>query len=98
MANSNKRRNWIQVIVDGASYDVEANIRVQMVLFYTNLYQEGEGWRPDVDGLPFASVGEEDCHLLERNFDKEVCGVLRDLRGDKAPDLDGFTMAFFQHC
>ena len=43
MANSNKRRNWIQVIVDGASYDVEADIREQMVLFYTNLYQEGEG-------------------------------------------------------
>jgi hypothetical protein len=99
MANSNKRQNWVQVIVDGASYDVEADIREQMVLFYTNLYQEGKGWRPDVDGLPFASIGEEDCHLLERNFDKEeVCGVLRDLRGDKAPGPDGFTMAFFQHC
>uniref|UniRef100_A0A2N9FLS3 Reverse transcriptase domain-containing protein n=1 Tax=Fagus sylvatica TaxID=28930 RepID=A0A2N9FLS3_FAGSY len=97
---SDVERNRVQVIeVDGASYDVEANIRVQMVLFYTNLYQEGEGWRPDVDGLPFASIGEEDCHLLERNFDKEeVCGVLRDLRGDKAPGPDGFTMAFFQHC
>ena len=80
MANSNRRRNRVQVIeVDGASYDVEADIRAQMVLFYTNLYQEGEGWRPDVDGLPFASIGEEDCHLLERNFDKEVRGVLRDL-------------------
>ena len=100
MTNSNRRRNWVQVIeVDGASYDVEANIRVQMVLFYTNLYQEGKGWRPNVDGLPFASIGEEDCHFLERNFDKEeVCWVLRDLRGDKVPGPDGFTMAFFQHC
>ena len=51
-----------------------------MVLFYTNLYQESEDLRPGVDGLPFATIGEEDCRLLERNFDKEeVCGVLRDL-------------------
>ena len=44
MANSNRRRNQVQVIeVNGAFYDVEADIREQMVLFYTNLYQEGEG-------------------------------------------------------
>ena len=100
MANSNRRRNRVQVIeVDGTSYDVEADIRAQMVQFYTNLYHEGEGWRLDVDGLPFASIGEEDCRLLERNFDKEeVCGVLLALQGDKAPGPDGFTMAFLQHC
>ena len=82
MANSNRRRNQVQVIeVNGAFYDVEADIREQMVLFYTNLYQESEVWHPDVDGLPFATIGEEDCRLLERNFDKEeVCGVLRDLQ------------------
>ena len=97
MANSNRRRNRVQVIeVDGVSYEDEAEIREQMVSFYTNLYQESEVWRPNVDGLPFATIGEEDYRLLERNFDKEeVCGVLRDLQGEKAPGLDGFTMAFF---
>ena len=99
MANSNRRRNRIQVIeVDSVSYADEAEIREQMVLFYTNLYQESEVWRPDVDGLPFATIGGENCRLLERNFDKEVCGVLRDLQGDKAPGPDRFTIAFFQHC
>ena len=70
-----------------------------MVFFYTNLYQESKVWRPDVYGMPFATIGEADCRLLERTFDKEeVCGVLQDLQGDKAPGPDGFTMAFFQHC
>uniref|UniRef100_A0A2N9GAG5 Reverse transcriptase domain-containing protein n=1 Tax=Fagus sylvatica TaxID=28930 RepID=A0A2N9GAG5_FAGSY len=100
MTNSNRRRNRVQVIeVEGRLYDVEADIREQMVLFYNNLYQESEVWRPDVDGMPFATIGEADSRLLERTFDKEeVCGVLRDLQGDKAPGPDGFTMAFFQHC
>jgi hypothetical protein len=37
--------------------------------------------------------------VLERPFDKEeVIQVWKDLEGDKAPGLDGFTMAFFHHC
>uniref|UniRef100_A0A2N9HUF8 Reverse transcriptase zinc-binding domain-containing protein n=1 Tax=Fagus sylvatica TaxID=28930 RepID=A0A2N9HUF8_FAGSY len=33
--------------------------------------QESKVWRPDVDGMPFATIGEADCRLLERTFDKE---------------------------
>ena len=36
---------------------------------------------------------------LEREFEKdEIIAVLQELEGDKAPDLDGFTMPFFQKC
>ena len=35
--------------------------------------------------------------MPEREFTKdEVIQMLREMDGDKAPDLDGFTMAFFQ--
>ena len=35
--------------------------------------------------------------MPEREFTKdEVIQMLREMEGDKAPDLDGFTMAFFQ--
>ena len=52
-----------------------------------------------MDGLSFASIGEEAKDRLERRFDKEeVVQVLKDLEGDKAPGPDGYTMAFFQKC
>jgi hypothetical protein len=36
---------------------------------------------------------------MEREFEEEeVCEVVRKLKGDKAPGLDGFSMAFFQKC
>ena len=36
---------------------------------------------------------------LERAFEKEeIIATLQEAKGDKAPDPDGFTMAFFQKC
>jgi hypothetical protein len=47
-----------------------------------------------VDGLPFDSIDPFDRDLLERPFDREeVVQVVQNLQGDKAPGLDGFTMA-----
>ena len=46
-------------------------------------------------------ITEEEKAVLEQNqnFGKdEVIQVVKDLQGDKAPGLDGFTMAFFQKC
>uniref|UniRef100_A0A2N9FGG2 Reverse transcriptase domain-containing protein n=1 Tax=Fagus sylvatica TaxID=28930 RepID=A0A2N9FGG2_FAGSY len=64
--------SWRQKLLKWMGFpNEEADIREQMVLFYTNLYWESKVWRPDVDGLPFATIGEEDCRLLERNFDEE---------------------------
>jgi hypothetical protein len=52
-----------------------------------------------VDGLSFVSIDAHESIWLEREFkEKEVWDVVRDLNGDKALGLDGFTMAFFQKC
>ena len=70
-----------------------------MVQFYRDLYTETDTWRPTVDGLDFASIGEDDRLFLEREFSKEeVSQVLTEMEGDKAPGPDGFTMAFFSKC
>uniref|UniRef100_A0A2N9IF45 Reverse transcriptase zinc-binding domain-containing protein n=1 Tax=Fagus sylvatica TaxID=28930 RepID=A0A2N9IF45_FAGSY len=67
-----------------------------IVLAETEKFEE---WRPHVEGLQFASIGEADRNLLERRFEREeIVQVLKDLQGDKAPGSDGFTMAFFQQC
>ena len=52
-----------------------------------------------MDGLEFTSIGDDERLELERDFSKEeVVKVLQEMEGDKAPGLDGFTMAFFQKC
>ena len=48
--------------------------------------------------MKFSIVDENEKLLWEREFDREeVVQTLKELRGDKAPGVDGFTMAFFQH-
>lgn len=59
---------------------------------------EGAGG-PHLDDLPVASILGEDVIQLERMFSEdEVVQALRFMCGDKAPDPDVFTMAFFEHC
>ena len=70
-----------------------------MVQFYQGLYTESDTWCPTTDGLEFASIEEDERLSLERDFSKEeVIQVLQEMEGDKAPGLDGFTMAFFHKC
>jgi hypothetical protein len=51
-----------------------------------------------VDGLSFDSILETEVGWLERDFEEEVRKVVKAMNGDKAPGLDGFSMAFFQAC
>ena len=52
-----------------------------------------------MDGLDFACIEEDERVSLEKEFTKEeVIQVLREMEGDKVPDLDGFSMAFFHKC
>ena len=52
-----------------------------------------------MEGLEFDQIGELERGWLERRFKKdEVLLVVRDMEGDKALGLNGFSMAFFHHC
>ena len=71
----------------------------QAVQFYKNLYKESEEWRPFVEGLEFDQIKGLERGWLERRFEQEeVLRVVKELEGDKAPGLDGFSLAFFLHC
>ena len=70
-----------------------------MVSFYEYLYKEAEAWIPSVDGLNFHSIGAVNSSHMERKFVREeMLHVLQDLKGDKAPGPDGFSMACFHRC
>ena len=100
MANSNRRRNYVVGLeVDGVFYEEKEAVKLQIVRFYSCLYQENETWRPVVDGLSFDSIKVAAWVHIECPFElEEVVQVLKDVQGDKAPGPDGFTMAFFQTC
>jgi hypothetical protein len=52
-----------------------------------------------MDGLSFDSILEAEAEWLEREFtEEEVKKVVKSMVGDKAPDPDGFSVAFFQAC
>ena len=99
MANSH-RYDYLGILeVDGVVFEEESKVTAQVVQFYRNLYKESEGWRPFVEGLEFDCIGDMERVWLERKFEREeIFQVVRDLEGDKAPSLYGFTMAFYHHC
>ena len=44
-------------------------------------------------------ISQQEADTLERPFmEEEIHSALMDMRGDKAPDPDGFTVAFWQFC
>ena len=52
-----------------------------------------------MEGLEFDQIDGLEKGWLERRFEKEeILLAVRELEGDKAPGLDGFSMAFFHHC
>ena len=100
IANFHRRFNSIdRLVVDGElSSDQEAIVGC-ISHFYRQLYAEIMAYRPLLDDVEFSCISKKDALWLDRPFDKEeVFGVISDFKGDKAPGLDGFAMAFFQSC
>ena len=72
LVNSHRRASHIRSSeVDGVLYEDGPTIQSQVVQFYQNLYTEIDMWRPIVDGLDFACIGEDERLALEREFSKE---------------------------
>ena len=97
VANSHRRYNHLSFLeVDGMIYEEGSKVAVQ---FYKSLYLEIEEWRPFVEGLKFDQIRGMERGWLEKRFEmEEIQSVVKELEGDKASRLDGFSMAFFHHC
>ena len=52
-----------------------------------------------MEGLEFDQIREMERGWLERRFEKDkILSVVREMEGNIAPCLDGFSMAFYHHC
>ena len=100
LANSHRNANSIAKLnIDGMLSSNQDEIRDHIASFYEHLYVETEYGRPLLDGMQFSVISDEDAVWLERPFDEEeIAGVVQGFNGDKAPGLDGFSLAFFQQC
>jgi hypothetical protein len=100
LAESHKRNNFITSIsIDGSETSNKKVINNTITQYYKNLFTETTLWRPKLDGLEFPSLDAGEANWLERPFqEEEVHQPFLNMDGDKAPGLDGFTVAFFQSC
>ena len=67
-----------------------------MVGAFQKLYSKEERSSPSIDGLSFMGLASSEADGLEIPFsEEEVFTALSDLGKGKAPEPDGFTMAFW---
>jgi hypothetical protein len=100
MANLNKRFNTIDsILIDGSLSSNPEAIREHATSFYESMFIETMSWRPRLDDLEFDSLSAGEASFLEAPFlEREVKDVIFGMDGNKAPGLDGFSLAFFQAC
>lgn len=60
VANSNRRNNTVDSLVNGLLSLKSRKIREHVVQFYNRLYLEQLSWRPNLDRLTFTSIGDDE--------------------------------------
>nr|CAN79448.1 hypothetical protein VITISV_004425 [Vitis vinifera] len=100
MANARVRRNFLSKIrVNGVTLSSIEDIKDSVCRTYQSLLSESGDWRPSINGLNFKELGEGVASSLEVMFsEEEIFAALSSCCEDKAPGLDGFTMAFWLFC
>ncbi|RVW60790.1 LINE-1 reverse transcriptase-like [Vitis vinifera] len=100
MANAHRRNNSLdRIMINGEWLTKDQEVREGIVNAFQNLLSEEPEWRADIEGLHLNQLNLREAEDLERPFsEEEIHGALMEMRGDKAPGPDGFTMAFWQEC
>ncbi|RVW43464.1 Transposon TX1 uncharacterized 149 kDa protein [Vitis vinifera] len=100
MANAHRRNNSLdRIMINGEWLTEDQEVREGIVNAFQNFLSEEPGWRADIEGLHLNQITLREAEDLEKPFtEEEIHGALMEMRGDKAPGPDGFTMAFWQEC
>ena len=98
MANSHRKRNNIDRIhIDDHWLNGTKEVKTGIVNAFKELLGDLGTWRASPEGLNFSKLNDMEALRLEVPFtEEEVHVALADPNGDKAPEPDGFTAAFWQ--
>ena len=100
MANAHRRNNSMDKIkINGVWLSEEQEVREGVANAYQQMLSEDSNWKAAIGRLQLDQLSHQEAENLEIPFyEEEVHYALMDMNGDKAPGLDGFTMAFWQNC
>ena len=100
MTNAHRRNNSLDKIkVNGVWLTEEQDVREGLANAFHQLLLEDSGWKTDIEGLHLEHLSIQEAESLELPFsEEEIHFALMEMNGDKTPDSDGFTMAFWQTC
>ena len=74
-------------------------MRKRIVNVFQQLLSKEPSWKADIEGLHLQSLNSSEVEGLEFPFtEEEIHSALLEMNGDKAPGMDGFTVAFWQFC
>ena len=101
IANGRRNRKFIKELENesGLMLNNLKSIKEEILRYFEKLYASpsGEPWR--VEGLDCSPISGESASRLESPFtEEEISKAIFQLDRDKAPGLDGFTIAVFQDC
>lgn len=95
MANERRRGNFINSLTVGGVRLEKEELKEGIGSYFKALFEEPQVRRPDVDSELFMRIDAMDNEGLEGPFlEAEMTKALSELGGDKAPGLDGFSLAF----
>lgn len=99
-ANMRNSINLIHRLKVGGDWIIDqAKIRDCIEEYYRQLYMEPFPKRPEIEGVDFDFISEDQRRWLERPFSKEeVKLALNSMKDDKAPGPNGFLIKFLKVC
>ncbi|RVW35575.1 Transposon TX1 uncharacterized 149 kDa protein [Vitis vinifera] len=100
MTNAHRRNNSLdRIMINGELLTEDQEVRDEIVNAFQKLLSEEPRWRADIEGLQLNQLNSREAEDLEMPFfEEEIHFALMEMRGDKAPGPDGFTVAFWQDC
>ena len=98
MTNSHfsKKNAIIKIKVNGVWLTEEQEIKEGVGRAFQSLFSDNMEGRVGIASLPFVSLNPEEARSLEVSFkEEEIFTALNELNMEKAPVLDGFSLAFW---
>ena len=97
--NYNRRHNAVNgLTIDGSWVDEPARVKEEIYRFFQQRFQDPHQCRPQLNGISFNTVGQQERQLLVESFkEDEIRRAVWDCGGEKSPGPDGLNFKFIKH-